>query len=166
MTYKELVNVLIHKRKQYKVDTMAVSQIVGVADSLVGDWERIKKIPSAINLIAWCEALEVEISLIDHQTLPPEFEATPETILWTKQLGVNYDEEREKFIDYYTAQGRTARNWNAMFKLWVRRSIEFREKSGRNFNKLDKTSSDFVRDRRSRIINISNVQDNFLKRKR
>ena len=41
MTYKELVFTLIAKRKKYKVDTMTVSQMIGVADSSVGSWERM-----------------------------------------------------------------------------------------------------------------------------
>jgi len=47
-TYKELVYALIAKRKKYRVDTMAVSQMIGVADSSVGDWERMKKSPNGM----------------------------------------------------------------------------------------------------------------------
>ena len=46
MMYRELVKALIAKRKKFRVDAMAVSQIIGVADSSVGQWESMKKIPN------------------------------------------------------------------------------------------------------------------------
>ena len=68
MTYKELVYALIAKRKKYRVDTMTLSQMIGVADSSVGDWERMKKCPNGMNLLAWANALEVDIVIKDYET--------------------------------------------------------------------------------------------------
>lgn len=166
MTYKELVYTLIAKRKKYRVDTMAVSQMIGVADSSVGDWERMKKCPNGMNLLAWANALEVDIVIKDYETeCPIDFEASDDVIAWTQQQDIDYDREKEKFIDYYTAKGRTANNWESMFKLWVRRSVEFRAESDRTRATYDKTSPTFVRDRRKRILDMSNVSSKFLERK-
>ena len=166
MTYKELVYALITKRKKYKVNTMTVSQMIGVADSSVGDWERMKKCPNGMNLLAWANALEIDIVIRNYETeCPADFEASPDVIAWTEQQGINYEKERDKFIDYYTAKGRTANNWEAMFKLWVRRSIEFKSESDRTRATYDKTSSTFVRSRRKRILDMSNISSKFLERK-
>ena len=166
MTYKELVFTLIAKRKKYKVDTMTVSQMIGVADSSVGSWERMQKCPNAMNLLAWCNALELELGLQQLESqCPIDFEASEDVIAWTQQQDINYDREKEKFIDYYTAKGRTAKCWESMFKLWVRRAVEFRAESDRTRATYDKTSPTFVRERRERIVNMSNVSSKFLERK-
>ena len=81
MTYKELVYTLIAKRKKYKVDRMVLAQIIGVADSLVGQWETFKKIPNAMTLIDWCDALDVELQLGDAQTeCPKDFRASEKVL--------------------------------------------------------------------------------------
>ena len=166
MTYKELVFTLIAKRKKYKIDTMTVSQMIGVADSSVGSWERMQKCPNGMNLLAWCNALELELALKELESqCPADFEASEDVIAWTQQQDIDYERERDKFIDYYTAQGRTARSWEAMFKLWVRRSVEFRAESDRTRATYDKTSPTFVRERRERILDMSNVSSKFLERK-
>jgi len=166
MTYKELVFTLIAKRKKYKVDTMTVSQMIGVADSSVGSWERMQKCPNAMNLLAWCNALELELGLQQLESqCPIDFEASEDVIAWTQQQDINYDREKEKFIDYYTAKNRTAKCWESMFKLWVRRSVEFRSESDRTRATYDKTSPTFVRERRERILDMSNVSSKFLERK-
>tara|TARA_R100000700_G_scaffold30891_1_gene37926 strand:- start:1616 stop:2149 length:534 start_codon:yes stop_codon:yes gene_type:complete len=166
MMYRELVKALIAKRKKFRVDTMTLSQMVGVADSLVGDWERGKKFPSAANLFAWCNALEVDLVIRNYETeCPPDFEATSASIEWCQQQDINYDEERQKFTNYYISRGRTSHNWESMFKLWVQRTIEFRrERQGNNSN-MDKTSPSYVRDRRRRFLDMSNVSSKFLERK-
>ena len=166
MTYKELVFTLIAKRKKYKIDTMTVSQMIGVADSSVGSWERMQKCPNGMNLLAWCNALELELALKELESQCPEnFEASDDVIAWTQQQDINYERERDKFVDYYRAKGRTARDWQSMFKLWVRRSVEFRAESDRTRATYDKTSPTFVRDRRERILDMSNVSSKFLERK-
>lgn len=166
MTYKELVYALIAKRKKYRVDTMAVSQMIGVADSSVGEWERMKKYPNGMNLLAWANALEIDIVIKNYETeCPADFEASEDVIAWTQQQDINYDREKEKFIDYYTAKGRTANNWESMFKLWVRRSVEFRAESSGTYKAHDKASPSFVRERRRRILDMSNVSSKFLERK-
>ena len=166
MTYKELVFTLIAKRKKYKIDTMTVSQMIGVADSSVGSWERMQKCPNGMNLLAWCNALELELDLKESESQCPEdFEASDDVIAWTQQQDIDYERERDKFIDYYSAKGRTARSWQSMFKLWVRRSVEFRAESDRTRATYDKTSPTFVRERRKRILDMSNVSSKFLERK-
>tara|TARA_R100000773_G_scaffold41359_1_gene37845 strand:+ start:1263 stop:1796 length:534 start_codon:yes stop_codon:yes gene_type:complete len=166
MMYKELVKALITKRKKFRVDTMTVSQMIGVADSLVGDWERGRKFPSAANLFAWCNALEIDLVMRDYETeCPPDFEATSAIIEWCQQQDINYDEEREKFTNYYISRGRTSHNWQSMFKLWVQRSIEFRRERESNNSNMDKTSASYVRARRERLLNMSNVSSKFLERK-
>ena len=119
-----------------------------------------------MNLLAWCNALELELDLKELEAqCPVDFEASSDVIVWTQQQDIDYERERDKFIDYYTAQGRTAKNWQAMFKLWVRRSVEFRAESDRTRATYDKTSPTFVRDRRERILDMSNVSSKFLERK-
>lgn len=158
MMYRELVKALIAKRKKFRVDTMTLSQMVGVADSLVGDWERGKKFPSAANLFAWCNALEVDLVIRNYETeCPPDFEATSASIEWCQQQDINYDEERQKFTNYYISRGRTSHNWESMFKLWVQRAIEFRRERKSNNSYMDKTSPSYVRERRERFGNMSDV---------
>jgi len=102
----------------------------------------------------------------DYETeCPVDFEASDDVIAWTQQQDIDYERERDKFIDYYTAKGRTANNWESMFKLWVRRSVDFRAESDRTRATYDKTSPTFVRDRRKRILDMSNVSSKFLERK-
>lgn len=166
MTYKELVYTLIAKRKKYKVDRMVLAQIIGVADSLVGQWETFKKIPNAMTLIDWCDALDVELQLRDAQTeCPKDFRASEKVIAWAYEQDIDYDKEREKFVDYYTAKGIKAKDWTSMFRLWLRRAIEFRAESKGSYQSYDKTSASFVRDRRKRILSLSNVSSKFLERK-
>ena len=166
MTYKELVKTLIAKRKKFRVDAMAVSQIIGVADSSVGQWESMKKIPNGMNLIAWCNALEFDVTVVGSETqCPPDFEATSASIEWCQQQDINYDEERQKFTNYYISRGRTSHNWQSMFKLWVQRSSEFRRERQGNNRHMDKTSTPYVQERRRRILEMSNVSSKFLERK-
>ena len=166
MTYKELVYALKSQRQKCRVDTMTISQVIGVADSSVGQWESFKKIPNGSNLIAWANALDFDVTIVNFETeCPTEFEASEDVIAWTQQQDVDYDREKEKFIDYYTAKGRTASNWESMFKLWVRRSVEFRRESSGTYQAYDKTSPTFVRERRRRILDMSNVSSKFLERK-
>jgi len=166
MTYKELVYTLKSQRQKCRVDTMTISQVIGVADSSVGQWESFKKIPNGSNLIAWANALDFDITIVNFETeCPTEFEASEDVIAWTQQQDVDYDREKEKFIDYYTAKGRTASNWESMFKLWVRRAVEFRRESSGAYKPHDKTSPTFVQERRRRILDMSNVSSKFLERK-
>jgi len=166
MTYKELVYALKSQRQKCRVDTMTISQVIGVADSSVGQWESFKKIPNGSNLIAWANALDFDITIVNFETeCPTDFEASADVIAWTQEQDIDYDREKEKFIDYYTAKGRTANNWESMFKLWVRRSVEFRAESDRTRATHDKTSAEFVRSRRKRILDMSNVSSKFLERK-
>ena len=166
MTYVEMVLALKAMRQKSRVDTMTISQIIGVADSSVGQWESFKKIPNGSNLIAWANALDFDVTIVNSETICPEnFDASDAVKEWTENQDIDYDREREKFIDYYTAKGRTANNWESMFKLWVRRSVEFRAESDRTRATFDKTSPTFVRERRKRILDMSNVSSKFLERK-
>ena len=47
MEYSEVVNVLIDKRKSNKINSRALAQIIGVADTLVSKWETGERIPNA-----------------------------------------------------------------------------------------------------------------------
>ena len=166
MTYVEMVLALKAMRQKSRVDTMTISQIIGVADSSVGQWESFKKIPNGSNLIAWANALDFDVTIVNSETIcPANFDASDAVKEWTENQDIDYDREREKFIDYYTAKGRTANNWESMFKLWVRRSVEFRAESDRTRATFDKTSPTFVRERRKRILDMSNVSSKFLERK-
>ena len=51
MEYAEVVNVLIDKRKSNKINSRALAQIIGVADTLVSKWETGERIPNAINFL-------------------------------------------------------------------------------------------------------------------
>ena len=158
MTYKELIANLIAKRKKFNVDSRTLSHMIGVSDSLVGEWERLKKVPNAINLFAWCNALEIDIQLATSETeIDSNFQPSTEVIAWTKKQGVDHEKERRKFINYYQAKQRTARSWDAMFRLWVERSIEFERNRKANDKATDKYSSDFIQERRNRILDISDV---------
>lgn len=163
MTYKELIANLIAKRKKFKVDTITVSSMIGVADSLVGSWERLEKIPNAINLFAWCNALELELALTtSEQEISNDFKPSIATITWTQQQGIDYEKECGKFINYYKAKKRTARCWDSMFRLWISRSIEFDRDRKEYYQKQSKTSSDFIQERRNRILDIANVSSRAL----
>ena len=159
MEYSEVVNVLIDKRKSNKINSRALAQIIGVADTLVSKWETGESIPNAINFFNWCEALEVDI-VFNVSVQLAEYEPSNQTVDWINKnyIEVNISYERDKFVDYYIGKGITAKDWDAMFRNWVRRADEFQRQRVSNNQKQIKTSSDFVQERRKRILSIGNVQ--------
>ncbi len=79
-----------------------------------------------------------------------------------KKMQTNYPEvdieyEQEKFIDYYLSNGTTRADWNASFRMWIRRCVEYKQSSQSKGHIA--TSTGEIQDRRSRISGVAESRD-------
>ncbi len=83
------------------------------------------------------------------QTLLDMLSACPE---------VNIRYEKDKFVDYYLANGGVSANWEATFRNWIRRADEYRVRNDKSTGH-SATSTDSVQKRRRRILSVAKRTD-------
>ena len=63
------------------------------------------------------------------------------------------DYEQEKFVDYYLSNGATRADWNASFRMWIRRCVEYKQSNESKGHTA--TSTGEIQNRRSRISGVA-----------
>ena len=162
MLYRQLVTQLKTRRVNLRISAQELAQKIGVADSLITAWESQKKIPNASNFINWANALECELALHQFKTPPDNWKPSEELINY---LMTNYGSEvdlkyeKEQFVDYYKSNGVLKADWDACFRNWIRRSIQFSNdrRSTKTFNSPYDSKS--IQERRKRIYDVASVGD-------
>tara|TARA_B100001559_G_scaffold310123_1_gene305134 strand:- start:438 stop:668 length:231 start_codon:yes stop_codon:yes gene_type:complete len=61
--YRKIINSLIEQRKLQKLSQEKVALTVGTDTKLFGQWERMEVEPRLFNLLCWCEALNVFLTI-------------------------------------------------------------------------------------------------------
>ena len=61
--HKALIDALIETRKSSKLSQEKLALTIGVDTKLFGQWERKLVEPKLFNLLCWCEALEVYLTI-------------------------------------------------------------------------------------------------------
>lgn len=74
-----------------------------------------------------------------------------------KEVNIQY--EKDKFVDYYLANGGVSANWEATFRNWIRRADEYRTRNQRDTSTHVATGAAAVSDRRSRILSVAKQGD-------
>lgn len=66
------------------------------------------------------------------RALPVPFLMSAEMLAWAADSvpGVNLDRETERFIDYWTAEGKSKADWDATWRNWMRRAQDGAERGG------------------------------------
>ena len=83
------------------------------------------------------------------QTLLDMLSACPE---------VNIRYEKDKFVDYYLANGGVSANWEETFRNWIRRADEYRVRNDKSTGH-SATSTDSVQKRRRIILSVAKRTD-------
>lgn len=162
MLYKQLVTQLKTRRINLRISAQELAQKIGVADSLVTAWESQKKIPNASNFINWANALECELALHQFKTPPDNWKPSDEVleyllIQYGSEVDIHY--EKEQFIDYYKSNGVLKADWDACFRNWIRRSIQFANARGQTKTFNSPYDSKSIQERRKRIYDVASVGD-------
>ena len=61
--YQRIINTLIQRRKAKGYTIESLAMIIGTDTKTLGDWERKVKEPRLFNLLCWCEALQVYLTV-------------------------------------------------------------------------------------------------------
>tara|TARA_R100001224_G_C4001629_1_gene142903 strand:+ start:419 stop:649 length:231 start_codon:yes stop_codon:yes gene_type:complete len=61
--HKTLIDALIETRKSSKLSQEELALTIGVDTKLFGQWERKLVEPKLFNLLCWCEALQVYLTI-------------------------------------------------------------------------------------------------------
>ena len=61
--YNKIVDTLIKQRKSMKLTIEQLAMNIGTDTKTLGDWERKVKEPRLFNLLCWCEALQVYLTV-------------------------------------------------------------------------------------------------------
>ena len=145
-----------------RVSSQELAQKIGVADSLVNAWESTAKIPNASNFMNWANALDCELVLHQFKTPPDNWKASDDLINYLitnfgSEVDIKYEEEQ--FVDYYKSNGVLKADWDACFRNWIRRSIQFSNdrRSTKTFNSPYDSKS--IQERRKRIYDVASVGD-------
>ena len=162
MLYKQLITQLKNRRINLRVSSQELAQKIGVADSLVNAWESTAKIPNASNFMNWANALDCELVLHQFKTPPDNWKASDDLINYLitnfgSEVDIKYEEEQ--FVDYYKSNGVLKADWDACFRNWIRRSIQFSNdrRSTKTFNSPYDSKS--IQERRKRIYDVASVGD-------
>lgn len=88
-----------------------------------------------------------------------EWEPSTSTLqkMQTNYPGVDLDYEQEKFVDYYLSNGATRADWNASFRMWIRRCVEYKQSNESKGHIA--TSTGEIQNRRSRISGVAQSRD-------
>ena len=162
MLYRQLVTQLKTRRINLRISAQELAQKIGVADSLITAWESQKKIPNASNFINWANALECELALHQFKTPPDNWKPSDEVleyllIQYGSEVDIHY--EKEQFIDYYKSNGVLKADWDACFRNWIRRSIQFANARGQTKTFNSPYDSKSIQERRKRIYDVASVGD-------
>ena len=162
MLYRQLVTQLKTRRINLRISAQELAQKIGVADSLITAWESQKKIPNASNFINWANALECELALHQFKTPPDNWTPSDEVleyllIQYGSEVDIHY--EKEQFIDYYKSNGVLKADWDACFRNWIRRSIQFANARGQTKTFNSPYDSKSIQERRKRIYDVASVGD-------
>ena len=61
--YRKIINSLIEQRKLQRLSQEKVALIIGIDTKLFGQRERMEVEPRLFNLLCWCEALNVFLTI-------------------------------------------------------------------------------------------------------
>ena len=61
--HKALIDALVETRKNSKLSQEKLALTIGVDTKLFGQWERKLVEPKLFNLLCWCEALQVYLTI-------------------------------------------------------------------------------------------------------
>ena len=61
--HKTLIDQLVSRRKERHLSQEALALSIGVDTKLFGQWERKLVEPKLFNLLCWCEALQVYLTI-------------------------------------------------------------------------------------------------------
>ncbi len=61
--YKSIITKLVQLRKQRKLSQEYIALEIGIETKLLGQWERMIVEPRLFNLLCWCEALQVYLTI-------------------------------------------------------------------------------------------------------
>jgi len=61
--YKSIVERLVFLRRVRKLSQEQIALDIGVDTKLFGEWERMVREPRLFNLLCWCEALQVFLTI-------------------------------------------------------------------------------------------------------
>jgi len=61
--YNKIIETLINKRKEQGLTIEKLAMEIGTDTKTLGDWERKNKEPRLFNLLCWCEALQVYLTV-------------------------------------------------------------------------------------------------------
>ena len=61
--HKALVDQLVSRRKERHISQESLALSIGVDTKLFGQWERKLVEPKLFNLLCWCEALQVYLTI-------------------------------------------------------------------------------------------------------
>ncbi len=162
MLYNQIINHLKQRRQYLRIDATALAEKIGVADSLVNKWESLKQIPNASNFLNWCNALEMNVALLEYKSMVGDYEPSPQCIDYIinnhgSEVDIQY--EKQKFTDHYKANGDVKADWDACFRNWIRRSIQF-SNAGRKTKTFNSPyDSQAVQERRKRISDVASMGD-------
>ena len=166
MLYTQLVTQLKTRRVNLRISAQELAQKIGVADSLITAWESQKKIPNASNFINWANSNQIKNLIIKalHQfkTPPDNWQPSEEVLSYLlNQYGSEVDihDEKEQFIDYYKSNGVLKADWDACFRNWIRRSIQFSNNRRQAQTRNNPYDSNAVQERRKRISNVASMGD-------
>jgi transcriptional regulator with XRE-family HTH domain len=61
--YNKIIDTLIKQRKDQGLTIEKLAMDIGTDTKTLGDWERKNKEPRLFNLLCWCEALQVYLTV-------------------------------------------------------------------------------------------------------
>ena len=61
--YNKIIETLIKQRKDQGLTIEKLAMEIGTDSKTLGDWERKNKEPRLFNLLCWCEALQVYLTV-------------------------------------------------------------------------------------------------------
>lgn len=141
--YQQRVRQLKERRLYLRLTIEQLAHIIGVSDKILGKWERQDVIPNMQNFEAWCNALDVNIILSPQMSTVHNWQPTTELLKELKQQykEVNYEYEISNFCDWYKSKGDQSADWDALFRMWVRRSLKFHRRPTQSHEESSKTLS-------------------------
>jgi len=125
--YQQRMKQLKDRRLYLNYTLEKLAHIIGISDKMLGKWERGESIPNMQNFEAWCNGLDLTVILSADSTVVNDWQPNEKFIEEIKQQfkEVNYEYELENFKDWYRSKGDRSADWNALFRMWVRRSVKF-----------------------------------------
>ena len=162
MLYNQIINHLKLRRQYLRIDAVTLAEKIGVADSLINKWKSLKQVPNASNFINWCNALQMNVALLEHKSMIGDYEPSVscQTFInnnYGKEVDIEY--EKQKFTDHYKANGDAKADWDACFRNWIRRSIQFNNNRRQTQTRSNPYDPNAVQERRKRISDVASMGD-------